>query len=132
MVSAIGVYPTIAILGLCIALVVWWRSRGGASPARSDVGYLYFIGNGEGPIKVGITRGLPIERCRDLQTGNPQKLKVLFSMKTINPEATEAHMHDMLSQFHVGGEWYQRDAVEFLIDELRGKNVIPLRKRNAS
>jgi hypothetical protein len=132
MVAEIGTVPAIAVLLLCIAMLIWWRNRASYTHVREDVGWLYFIGNGEGPIKVGITRGTPIERCRDLQTGNPKKLKVLYSMRTKNPEMTEAHMHDLLGQFHVGGEWYQRDAVQFLIDELRGKNVIPITsKRDA-
>lgn len=95
---------------------------------QSKKGWLYFIGNHTGPIKIGITRSDPKERCRELQTGNPTKLKVIHSFHVNDPELCEAWAHDLLAEWHVGGEWYDRDAALALADEMAGDNVVPIRR----
>lgn len=138
-----GPWSLFGWLALGVGLKIWYETRfkvrGGFGP---DLGWLYFIGNGEGPIKVGITRGDPKERLKDLQTGNPVRLRVLDAFSVVDPEGTEQRMHNALRDFHVGGEWYDRDAVLHLLDELKGNvknadgetvdNVIPFPRRRGA
>jgi hypothetical protein len=95
-------------------------------------GWLYFIGNGTGPIKVGVTRDKPSERLKGLQTGNPTKLRVIYSLEIDDVFKWERAFHSALSGAHVQGEWYEREAVLLLIDELSGKalpeNVVSLHR----
>jgi hypothetical protein len=67
---------------------------------------IYLIKSGNGLYKVGKTRNLA-KRIRDLQTGNPNKLEIVDSFQTDDPGTVEAILHDMLSPYHVKGEWFR-------------------------
>jgi hypothetical protein len=109
------------------------RSKLVKPPAKDD-GWLYFIGNGAGPIKVGVTRDTPRERLKALQTGNPTRLRVLFAIEAEDVLAAEKLAHNALTPAHVQGEWYEREAVLLFIDLLKNEkektmpsNVVPIR-----
>lgn len=111
------------IVGLAIAIVIG-AVYDKLKERRARRGWLYFIGNSVGPVKIGITRGDPKERCRDLQTGNPTRLKVIHQFYVDNPEQAEGYAHLLLQDWHEGGEWYDRDAALALAADLAGDNVV--------
>jgi hypothetical protein len=106
----------IIALGIAWAWCDLWRQYRGQY--LEGEGWLYFIGNGRGPIKVGVTHNDPEERLADLQTGNPNKLRVLYATRMENLEEAEGLSHNYLGEHHVGGEWYERNAVMELMAEL--------------
>jgi len=116
---------TLLVIGIAIAAALGVRKavrelRGPSEPARViEIGWLYFIGNGRGPIKVGITRSSPEERCADLQTGNPTRLQVLYAVAVQDLEAAEGEAHNLLAEHHVGGEWYKREPTLALMHVLQ-------------
>ncbi len=65
---------------------------------------LYFIGDGE-RIKIGIAEN-PFERLKQLQTGNPLKLKMLLAIHLQNDGDIEQLLHDKLTSYHAHGEWF--------------------------
>lgn len=81
--------------------------------------YLYFIQQGEkGPVKIGITNNIE-SRLSSIQTGNPQKLNVLFFLpyETKNFAAKdEAYLHCLFSHLNLSGEWF--DPKPFLVERL--------------
>lgn len=127
-----GVWSFLGWIALGVFLKVrfaqWKVRRGG------NYGWLYFIGNGEGPIKVGVTRGDPKQILKELQAGSPSRLRVIHAFSVKDPEGTEQQTYNVLREFHVGSEWYDRDVVLHFIDELKGSggdadNVIPFPNR---
>ena len=90
-----------------------WRKR-----TTRHWGWLYFIGGSRGAIKVGITKGLPMDRLRALQTGNPTKLHLLHAEQVTDPAEAEGIAHTALTDYHVGGEWYEREATLAFIRQL--------------
>lgn len=125
-------YLQIAVfLGLVAFFLCTRRTHRGARPgttpkAPAGKGYLYFIGGTTGPVKVGITRGSPWDRCADLQTGNPTSLTVLAAHLVDDPEDAEGRAHNLLADHHIGGEWYSRGpALEF---ERQLANPTPITK----
>jgi hypothetical protein len=100
----------LALIGVAIGIAKAIAETRASARSKREIGWLYFIGNGRGPIKVGITRDSPEERCADLQTGNPTPLRVLYAIAVQDLEAAEGEAHNLLADHHVGGEWYQREA----------------------
>lgn len=84
--------------------------------------YIYIIGNEKGYIKVGVSKH-PEKRIKQLQTGNAQKLTLLFTEEF---ECSRKHLlhienaiHKQLKQMakHCEGEWFEID--EFKMDSIK-------------
>lgn len=94
---------------------------------------IYFVSDGEF-IKIGSAASLP-NRIKQLQTGNPRKLKAVF---VINVEKQsklirlEKELHEKFKEYRVNGEWFKLD--EEYIEKLllrEGYDLrIPASKRN--
>ena len=57
-------------------------------------------------MKIGVARS-PIERLAQLQTGNPDRLRLAWNMPIAGDAyAVEAEAHVMLDRHRVGGEWF--------------------------
>ena len=69
--------------------------------------YIYIIGPENGPFKVGYSV-TPDDRCRQLQTGQPMKLRVHHrrTIETKNARAMEQLIHRQLNHFRIKGEWF--------------------------
>lgn len=89
-----------------------------AAPSRAGRpagGSVYFLqGVGGGCIKIGFTGGHPEQRRRDLQTGSPTELKIIYHVKGSRNDEAWAHHHFRNSHSH--GEWFwpSRDLMEFI------------------
>jgi len=66
--------------------------------------HLYIIQSDlEGKIKIG--RSIqPYKRLKQLQTGNPNKLRMIHVFE--NMGHLESYLHDVLSSFRLCGEWF--------------------------
>lgn len=84
---------------------------------KPDGRCVYFIEAGE-HLKIGVAKN-PHKRIRDLQVANPEPLRLVAVMSPSEHDAVtmERHIHFVLSQYRVGGEWFKvpaRDAMEKL------------------
>lgn len=75
--------------------------------------FLYVIGNGslEAPVKIGVAANVE-RRLRQLQAGNPTRLRVLFSVE-LSPTVVrkaEGACHRLLRDSRLIGEWFALDA----------------------
>ena len=87
--------------------------RDAAPPAdrRSDPTTVYFIQQGDGgPIKVGVACD-PTRRLAELQTGCPDKLRLLATRPGGIQE--EHRLHAQFAQSRIRGEWF-RPSVELI------------------
>jgi hypothetical protein len=68
---------------------------------------LYIIGaSAAGPLKIGIGRD-PSRRLRELQTGNPKRLRVLYARTSLsNAASAESLTHQRLRALRILGEWF--------------------------
>lgn len=83
---------------------------------KRDKDYLYIIQSDlTGMIKIGRSIN-PVKRLKQLQTGNPNKLKLIASFK--NQGWKEKHLHEKLSRFRLEGEWFDYNCVGSLPDDL--------------
>jgi hypothetical protein len=72
----------------------------------NDAKYLYTISDDEGKyFKVGVANN-PAERLKQLQTGNPIRLRIEAVVP--NEPHLEYIMHKSLAHRHVRGEWFAR------------------------
>lgn len=81
---------------------------------ETPVNYVYVIGRAEGPVKVGITTDL-IARMRQMQTGSPFKLQLLYAMPCddrANAREHESAFHFVYAEHRLTGEWFNLDAQE--------------------
>ena len=71
--------------------------------------HLYIIQSDlEGKIKIG--RSIhPYKRLKQLQTGNPNKLRIIHVFK--NMGYLESSLHEQLSEFQLCGEWFSYKCV---------------------
>jgi hypothetical protein len=75
--------------------------------------YIYFIEGQENSIKIGYTSNLE-ERKQNLQIANKEELKLLYYIET-EDRCFEGHVQNICEAFHIRGEWYKKDAIEFLL-----------------
>ncbi len=66
-------------------------------------------------IKIGWTEGSPHDRLKQLQTGSPGGLRLLFSMP--GDRELETELHHQLASAHDRGEWFRPtpDVLRFLL-----------------
>lgn len=83
-----------------------------------DIQKLYIIGPESGDmVKIGVAAD-PEGRRRELQTGNPHPLRVLYEADVANARRVESAAHRFLKEHRLCGEWFAigfqaaRDAVE--------------------
>lgn len=90
--------------------------------------FLYLIADPGGAVKVGIAECAE-QRLRDLQTGNPRKLRLIQAWAHDDARRIEARVHATLRRFRTYGEWFALAAEKVIpIAEasLRGEMVEPL------
>lgn len=76
----------------------------GMNEHKKTSAIIYFITDGE-YVKIGVTTDLN-KRLRGLQTGNPRRLKVLYSFTTDWPYTVESKLHKKYENKNVGNEWF--------------------------
>ncbi len=85
-------------------------------------GRVYFIQMGDdGPIKIGLSVN-PARRRRQLQTGQPERLRVLRAMA--GDKALEAFLHRRFAAHHIADEWFRphREILRYIIDNTLAKD----------
>ena len=71
--------------------------------------FLYFIqSSNKGEIKIGRSKN-PEKRLRNLQTGNPNKLRIVASLEGLGWR--EKDLHDQLKKWRGSGEWFDYQCV---------------------
>jgi hypothetical protein len=76
--------------------------------------YIYFLTDNTN-IKIGTTKDLD-SRVLSLQTGNSERLKLLYTIEVEDNEAYafEAFVHLMCDSFKIKNEWFQKECIEHL------------------
>jgi hypothetical protein len=70
---------------------------------------VYFIeGEESRRIKIGFTAGRAEDRLRALQTGSPERLKLVATLP--GSKLLEGQLHDRFAEDRCGGEWFRRSA----------------------
>jgi len=86
---------------------------------------VYFIQRGgDGPIKIGSTRGRPSSRLVAIQVGSAERLRLLGYLRD-----DESRVHALFRQHRIGGEWFHphQDILNFV--RYHTTNEDPKRKR---
>ncbi len=86
-------------------------------------GYVYFIRDGLGHIKIGKTTDLK-KRLDTLQTANPMKLEFWYGIhfQTLKEaEEVEESFHNLFADYRLQGEWFSE---EYVMEFLRSDKVI--------
>lgn len=72
--------------------------------------YIYVMRESEsGRYKVGISKD-PERRLKQLNTGNPEKLSIVYCYLAINGFKDESKAHSILSKYSIKNEWFDGDA----------------------
>lgn len=88
--------------------------------------YVYFVGTsslsvGISVVKIGISKN-PWARLAELQTGNPEKLQVVATVKT--DRSSEVEIHDILKDARVNGEWFRyTELLDLLLAKIENKSI---------
>lgn len=88
--------------------------------------YVYFLTDDHGHIKIGKTNDM-LTRMKELQTGNPYKLRILLTVGMRNEQEAfelEQTLHKEFRKARMEGEWFHAEPiVEFLSqDKIEVKN----------
>jgi len=65
-------------------------------------------------VKIGKTNKCEFKRMNELQTGNPRRLNVFFTLKTSIDKKVENKFHKIYKTYNVSGEWFDMDKVELV------------------
>jgi hypothetical protein len=57
-------------------------------------------------VKIGVATDSVNKRLKELQTGNPNKLKILKSVFVDNPFEVEKNYHTLFKTKRINGEWF--------------------------
>lgn len=79
--------------------------------------FIYAISDGEF-VKLGKANN-PLIRLANLQTGNPRKLKILFTIRCDNPFTVEAALHRFYKNCHISGEWFKITNITTLYNNVK-------------
>lgn len=82
--------------------------------------YVYFIGEKNGPIKIGVAIDVK-SRLSGIQTHNPNKLNVLGIIK--GDVALERKLHKKFKKYNINREWFERS--EELINFINSNTIKP-------
>ena len=97
------------------------RSKPGVADLGDYKGYVYFIGPKDGHVKIGYSKN-PWARVKEFQTGTPDELHVLATVKT--HEISERTVHELFESERVTGEWFKRSGgVAAALDGLSKKKI---------
>lgn len=79
--------------------------------------YIYVIGPENGPYKIGFSSN-PLGRCRQLQTGHSQPLKIHYTREidVSKVKGMEKIIHKQIAYMRVRGEWF-----DVPLDDLKGE-----------
>jgi hypothetical protein len=70
-------------------------------------GFVYFVTDGSGFVKIGCTSNSIRSRVAAMQTSNPRKLHLIATIETDNIAETEALLHEEFDEYrHEIGEWF--------------------------
>lgn len=76
---------------------------------KNNKDYLYFIQSYKnGAIKIGRSND-PFKRLKQLQTGNQEKLHLVFYIENMGEK--EKYLHNYLKEFRINGEWFKYECV---------------------
>jgi hypothetical protein len=94
-------------------------------------GRIYVLKNGDtNAYKIGVTRSTAEKRSKQLQTGNPNDLTVLYEFFAKDAYSVESQLHNSLSKYEIptgGDEWYELevlDPLHRLLNQLSEKGEI--------
>ncbi len=60
----------------------------------------------EGVYKIGVSKS-PNKRLKQIQTGNPAPVEILYLYETENAYKIEKALHNRYSHFNTHGEWFE-------------------------
>jgi len=75
---------------------------------------IYFIENANNCIKIGVTGKTVEKRLSELQVGNSDRLKLLYTIENV-PTSFEKHIHGICEKYLVSGEWFEKEAINHLM-----------------
>lgn len=97
--------------------------RGGTcqlAGSETPAAYVYLIQRGHGSVKIGVAKD-PEQRCRNLQTANHRKLRVIVAIPCVSQSAAyrlERDLHARLARYRLGtGEWFRKSVIRALRSE---------------
>ncbi len=70
-------------------------------------------------VKIGVTSNIE-QRIKSLQTGNPNKIELLFIEERTNPTKAERYLHRCFDKKRQEGEWF----VDLTLNEIRSRLMI--------
>ena len=77
---------------------------------------LYVLRNGyTDAYKIGVTKSTAEKRAKQLQTGNPNDLKVLYEFFAKDAYTIESYLHNSLDRYEIptgGDEWYELEVLD--------------------
>lgn len=82
---------------------IWLALVTAAVFAGGEQKWIYFIRQGDGPVKIGSTRR-PKRRLAHLQTANPEPLTLLAAVQM--PSSAERFLHECFADERLEGEWF--------------------------
>ena len=72
------------------------------------MGYVYLIEDSSNWLyKIGVSKHDPLLRLKKLQTGNPNKLKLISQYQTEYPFRLESILHNRYKHYKILNEWYE-------------------------
>jgi len=77
-------------------------------PLHDTSGTVYLMKSGEF-YKIGMTRGSVENRLKRLQTGSPNQIKLIHTIKTDDPNDLETYFHNLFKNKRAYGEWFRLD-----------------------
>lgn len=82
------------------------------------MGYLYILQSGE-YLKIGISKNHPRQRVKQLQTGNPNRIKLLRFYRRKDYKELERYLHNHFRRQRTAGEWFnvELEAVTSIIEK---------------
>ncbi len=97
---------------------------------RASIGpWVYFIqsGGSDGPVKVGTTKGDPMRRLADMQTGNPTVMRLLLAIPGDRSVEQAHHALFDAGRIRRNGEWFRATPqLMVFIDNERARNPMAL------
>lgn len=103
------------------------------------MGYVYLLlevdKHGDETFKIGVTKNDPSDRNSGLQTGNPDKIRVLNQYESVNYLKVEKWLHRKFvsKQTLAGNEWFNltnEDVMSFLTECKKADETISFLKNN--
>lgn len=86
--------------------------------SRQKSTHLYVLKAGE-RIKIGVTNDIE-SRVKSIQTGNPDKVEILFVEERLNPTKAERYLHRCFAKNRLEGEWFK----DITLNQIRSRLMI--------